>query len=219
MDAMLPEAIERAGFTLLGGFAPVPADGLAPAVRTVLLIGNAGPAMFERFRAERADDAETLDAWTRRTVDGLARALDAVPVYPFDRPYPPMQAWARRAGAGHASPLGLNIHPRYGLWHAYRAALSFARVLDVPSSPSAAHPCESCVERPCLRACPVQAFTSAGYDTAACGGWLAAAEGADCMERGCRARHACPVGQGYAYAPAQAAFHMRAFRASLTAAG
>jgi hypothetical protein len=34
------------------------------------------------------------------------------------------------------------------------------------------------------------------------------------MSRGCLARHACPVGQGFAYAPAQAEFHMRAFRAA-----
>jgi hypothetical protein len=34
------------------------------------------------------------------------------------------------------------------------------------------------------------------------------------MDGGCLARHACPVGQGFAYAPAQARFFMRAFRES-----
>jgi hypothetical protein len=32
------------------------------------------------------------------------------------------------------------------------------------------------------------------------------------MELGCRARRACPVGQGWRYAPAQAEFHMLPFR-------
>ena len=33
-----------------------------------------------------------------------------------------------------------------------------------------------------------------------------------CMDLGCRARDACPVGRDYRYAPGQANFHMQAFR-------
>jgi hypothetical protein len=35
--------------------------------------------------------------------------------------------------------------------------------------------------------------------------------GGNCLESGCRARRACPVGQEYANEPAQARFHMSAF--------
>lgn len=35
--------------------------------------------------------------------------------------------------------------------------------------------------------------------------------GADCLDFGCRARHACPVGRDYRYAPNLAQFHMEAF--------
>jgi hypothetical protein len=31
------------------------------------------------------------------------------------------------------------------------------------------------------------------------------------MDIGCLARHACPIGRGYRYAPAQARFHMLSF--------
>ena len=109
------------------------------------------------------------------------------------------------------SPLGLNIHPTYGLWHAYRAALLFPVAFDLPVPRSGAHPCDSCLAKPCLSACPVHAFSPAGYDVPACAGHLKTSRGEACMSRGCLARHACPVGQGLGYAPAQAEFHMRAF--------
>ena len=112
------------------------------------------------------------------------------------------------------SPLGLNIHPTYGLWHAYRAALLFPVAFDLPTPSAGAHPCESCAGRPCLSACPVSAFDGKSYDVPACFKHIATPDGTPCMTQGCLARHACPVGQGFAYASAQAEFHMRAFLAA-----
>src|SRR4030095_137820 len=40
--------------------------------------------------------------------------------------------WAMRAEAVAPSPLGILIHPDYGLWHAYRGALAFAERLALP---------------------------------------------------------------------------------------
>ena len=91
------------------------------------------------------------------------------------------------------------------------SALLFPFAFDIPRQMPGAHPCESCEAKPCLTACPVQAFDGVHYDADGCGDFLKTAPKADCMSRGCLARHACPVGQGYAYAPAQANFHMRAF--------
>jgi epoxyqueuosine reductase QueG len=185
-------------------------------VRYVLLLGNAGPAMFERFLRERREARESLDDWARRVIEPLAAALGARAVFAFDQPFPPVQAWARRAGAGFASPLGLNIHPRFGLWHAFRAALLFPVPLDLPPMEAAEHPCERCEAKPCLATCPVRAFTPGRYDTAACSGWLASDRGGGCMSGGCLARRACPVGREYAYDPAQARFHMQAFLAAMS---
>jgi hypothetical protein len=113
-----------------------------------------------------------------------------------------------------STPLGLNIHPIYGLWHAYRAALLFPVEFDIPVQSPGPHPCEPCAAKPCLSACPVNAFDGTSYDVPACASHIATGTGETCMIHGCLARHACPVGQNHAYAPAQAAFHMRAFLAA-----
>lgn len=220
MEHPILAAIARSGFAALGWFAPVAGDGVPGQAQFVILIGNAGPAMFRRFARERDPARDTLDGWTRDVVDRLAADLEARAVYPFDVSPPwPFLTWARRAGAGHVSPLGLNIHPVYGLWHAYRAALLFPVTFDLPQPSPGAHPCETCRDRPCLSACPVAAFDGKGYDVAACIRHLRPTPDSTCVSRGCLARHACPVGQDFAYAPAQAQFHMRAFLAAHSRTG
>lgn len=212
MEHAVLTAISRSGFTPLGWFAPRPDDRVPHDARFVILIGNAGPQMFRRFARERDPSRDAMDDWTRDTVSVLAQGLDARAVYPFDMDPPwPFLSWARRGGAGHVSPLGLNIHPSYGLWHAYRAALLFPVEFDIPAQHPGPHPCESCAAKPCLTSCPVGAFDGRSYDVPACAAHIASPAGAGCMRGGCLARHACPVGQDYAYAPEQAQFHMRAF--------
>ena len=214
MDHPVLTAIRRASFTPLGWFAPAPDDRVPDSARFVILIGNAGPDMFRRFARERDPDRDTLDDWTRDVVSRLAVDVGARAVYPFDTPPQPFLTWARRGGAGHVSPLGLNIHPTYGLWHAYRAALLFPVAFDLPPPSPGRHPCESCADRPCLTACPVMAFDGTAYDVEACRSHIAMPQGAQCMSQGCLARHACPVGQGFAYRQDQARFHMKAFLAA-----
>lgn len=211
MEHPVLAAIRQAAFTPLGWFQPSANDGVTPGTRFVILIGNAGPAMYERFARERDPDCDALDDWTRDAVTRLGRDVSADALFPFDRPYPPILTWARKAGAGFISPLGLNIHGTYGLWHAFRAALLFPVEIGLPLHESGPHPCESCADKPCLSACPVEAFSPGSYDTMSCAGHIASSAGKTCMETGCLARHACPVGQDFAYAPAQAQFHMKAF--------
>jgi epoxyqueuosine reductase QueG len=207
-------AIQHASFMPLAWFPARPNDELPNEAKFTILIGNAGPAMFRRFQLERRHGPQPLDEWCRTAVNRLASTLDAHAVFPFDKPYLPFLTWARRGGAGHISPLGLNIHPVYGLWHAYRAALLFPVELDLPVPKPGLHPCDVCEAKPCLNACPVSAFGSAGYDAARCVDHLSRPEGEACMSMGCMARRACPIGSGFAYQPAQAQFHMQAFRAT-----
>jgi hypothetical protein len=157
-------------------------------------------------------EPDPLNAWSRRVLSGIAERFGATTVFPFDGPpYAPFFAWARKAEAVSASPIGMLIDPVYGLWHAWRGALAFRERLALPAVNEAASPCESCAIQPCLTTCPVDAFRHGNYDVAACAGHLRTEEGSDCMAEGCRARRACPVGEDYVYDPDQAQFHMDAF--------
>jgi len=218
--APIVRAIEQCGLAAQGAFALDDGErqGALADVATIALVGLAGRRGWAAFSASpeaRDGAADPLDRWSRRVVDALAAGLGARTLYPFDGPpHWPFQRWARRAEAVHASPLGLLIHPDDGLWRGYRGALAFAGRLAFPPRRATTSPCETCVARPCLSACPVGAFTAAGYDVAACAAHLRRPAGRPCMERGCLARRACPVGAEQAHERAQAAFHMRAFLAA-----
>ena len=213
---LVERAVTESSFTPLGWFAvadgdDVPDDPNETPARTVLLVGNAGPTMWQRFSAERDPAKDTLDAWSEEVLSALAGKLDARAFFPFDKPPLPVQRWAARAGTVHTSPLGMSIHGDYGLWHAYRAAFAFGDEIPFAPAGSPASPCDTCEDKPCLQTCPVGAFSGSGYDVPACAAHITRPEGTDCVDLGCRARRACPVGREYVYEPAQARFHMTAF--------
>jgi hypothetical protein len=211
------------GLQLRGAFHPESTDGVPglPTGRipgTLVLVGNVGSGLWAVFAqsAEAQDGApHPLNRWTQRVLDRIAAEIDAVTLFPFGGPpYLPFQRWAMRAEPVAPSPLGILIHPDYGLWHAYRGALAFADRLTLPPRVERRRPCDSCADRPCLSACPVNAFTDRGYDVPACIRHIDGPAGRECMSGGCLARRACPVGTGFAHDAAQAAFHMLAFRNS-----
>lgn len=207
----------RGGFALtedderdLAGFPDLAADMRS---RTLVLIGNAGPALYRAFFAAGSATGEhALDTWTRGVVAPVAAQFGARTAFPFGGPpWLPFQSWAMRAEGLKASPLGVLIHPEYGLWHAYRAALIFDKPIALPPASPFAHPCDTCRDRPCLATCPVGAVTTEGYAVDICAGHVAAAAGMPCRSSGCLARRACPVGAGYVYPERAMAFHMAAF--------
>lgn len=194
-----------------------------------VLMGNAGGAMWDVFSAspEITDsDGNPLDRWTKRVVEERIRAFGnegqkPFALYPFGAAVWPFQRWAKRAMGVDASPLGLLIHPRYGLWFALRAALVIGEGdLEklIQDDEKVIHPCDYCMRKPCLSACPVNAFTETGFVVERCRSYLDStssqveSDKPDCMGDGCAARNACPVGQQWRYDEPQIRFHMAAFR-------
>jgi len=200
--------IAEHGLSYRGAFHPAAGE-------TLILVGFIGSENWPTFAASpEAGDGQPdpLDRWSTRVITEVAGSLGATPLFPFGGPpFLPFQGWAQQAEPVHPSPLGILIHPDWGLWHAYRGALAFAEVIDLPEPYRRPSPCESCLDKPCLSACPVDAFTSAGFDVSACVGHISKPGGADCVRIGCRARRACPIGPQYRHVPDQAEFHQRAF--------
>ena len=211
----LAAALAPHGLILRGGFALAPDDGLGEGA--LVMVGNGGGAMWSAFEPHIDGEPDPLDRWTKRIIDPLADRFGARAIFPFDRPHLPFQRWAKRAEGLHSSPLGLLIHAEYGLWHAYRAALAFPDMIDglTETGETPVSPCDSCLEKPCLSACPVEAFSPSGYDVPACASYLASPAGETCKSAGCAARNACPFGTQYRYPDAQIRFHMAAFSRSI----
>ncbi|MDG4895749.1 hypothetical protein P9272_19460 [Mesorhizobium sp. WSM4976] len=216
----IANALAASGLILRGGFgfgddevAPVgPSGALA---KSVLLVGQAGAAPwphFQRWLGRQARDiANPLDSWSREVIGGVAKEFGARAVSPSDRPYLPFQQWAMRAEGLKPSPLGILMHPRYGLWHAYRGALLFEDEISVPEAHEAIHLCDTCVEKPCLKSCPVGAYSVDGFAHQACLAHVRGTNGAPCRAGGCLDRNACPYGAEYRYPADVQAFHMAAF--------
>lgn len=206
--------IAAAGLAYRGAFHTE--AGEAPG-KTVVLVGFVGAGNWPAFAnsPEAADGRPNpLDRWSLRVVSALAGDLGATALFPFAEPFLPFQRWAQKAEPVHTSPLGILIHPDWGLWHAYRGALAFGERIALQLPDDRPSPCDSCIDRPCLNSCPVGAFTSAGYNVPACVAHISNSLGADCMTTGCLARRACPVGTQYRHSPEQARFHQRAFLAA-----
>jgi hypothetical protein len=210
-------AVEASGLSYRGAFHPTPDDWPNGGdCGTLVLVGFTGNRNWRHFQhAPEAHDGapDPLDRWSLRVIGALARELGATALFPFQGPpWLPFLRWAQKAEPVHPSPLGMLIHPDWGLWHSWRGALAFRDTLELPPPDRRPRPCDSCADKPCLTTCPVNAFTMKGYDVAACVAHIETPRGTDCMEEGCRARRACPIGAGHRYSPEQAHFSMVAFR-------
>ena len=196
-------------------------EGLAGS--NALLIGNAGAEMWQIFAqsSEFYDGKQDpMNRWTKKVLDEVAQSLGIRVVYPFDEPYWPFQKLARKAAGIQNSPLGVLIHPKFGLWHAFRGLLIFDddhefmnQIKELIANVEILnHPCDSCAVQPCLSACPVSAFTGEGLDIHSCFSYLDGKSGSQCMMHGCQARRACPIGSEYQQDGAQLQFHMKSYR-------
>ncbi len=214
----IAHALQPSGLTQRGGIHLTPQDIVRSphlqGVHTAVLVGNAGGAfwpIFERWRAAHPHTANPLDTWSHQIIGEVARQFGARAVSPSDRPYLPFQQWAMRSEGLIQSPLGILMHPEFGVWHAYRGALLFEAELDLDPVRELIHPCDRCDGKPCKKACPVSAHAGDGFAYQDCLDHLDGELGGDCMMNGCLDRNACPYGVSYRYSKEMQVFIARAF--------
>lgn len=214
----LDDLLARHGMIARGGVAfeageEVPAGPSGAPANGVILVGHGGGTIWPHFSqwliARTDPPANPLDAWSTEVLDTVAESVGARAVYPFEKPYFPFQRWAMRAEALRPSPLGILMHPEFGLWHAYRGALLFEGEIPIQPPVSPIHLCDICDGKPCMNSCPAEAVRRDGMDIARCHAWLKPDAGQACRGGGCLARNACPHDR-YRYDRAQTAFHMAA---------
>jgi hypothetical protein len=192
-------------------------EAFALNAKSLVLIGHAGSSIWPHFQKWLEKQPQSLpnplDTWSEHVISPIAAKLGGRAIFPSQRPFHPFQQWAARAEGLKPSPLGILIHPVYGLWHAYRGAVAFNDEILIQGAKEMSHPCDACIGRPCLSTCPADAFSGEGYDVKGCRTHLSTEAGNECMSGGCKARLACPVGRDYGFEPDQMQFHMQAFSA------
>lgn len=213
-------ALARDGLILRGGFNFADGEEATPGLsdaKSVLLVGQAGAAPWPHFlrwlERQAQAIANPLDTWSREVIGAVAQDFGARAVSPSDKPYLPFQQWAMRAEGLKPSPLGILMHPQYGLWHAYRGALLFEDEISARPAEVAIHLCDACVEKPCLKSCPVEAYSTKGFAYQSCLAHVRGPDGEPCRTGGCLDRNACPYRTAYRYPADVQAFHMAAFAA------
>lgn len=199
------------GLLPLGDCPVLPEDGLNGA-GSILLLGP-GPDFWNRLCASpefHDGGCDPVDRWSQREIVTLAAEFDARALFPFGGPpWWPFTGWARRSGRCWTSPVGLLVHDTQGLMVSFRGALALPeRLAPEPGGPQ---PCLTCVARPCLDACPVNALAPEGYDLDRCHDHLGRSAGTACMTGGCLVRRACPLSAGARRNTEQSAYHMRQF--------
>jgi hypothetical protein len=195
-------------------------DGSSP--RAAVVIGNGGGAFWAAYQAHLArhpgfaSRSDPLDDFTREIMDSLVVPLAArlgvcaALRLPFDAGDPPISFvhLAEAAGLGRRSILGVLVHPEFGPWIALRGALLVDDEIAAARPAADFDPCPSCVERPCIRACPGDAVGyPAGWDVPRCIDHRLA-EPADCVDR-CHARFECVYGRAHRYPADALAYHQR----------
>jgi hypothetical protein len=215
----------------------------APApTHTGYLIGNIQHPTSASFWPHFLQDAKAtpriatarhpLDTWTETILPPIASTFGAdVWFVHTGPPYLPIISWLKAACGMKQSPMGIMMHPEYGLWCGFRAVLILPQTPHTAPSmrsyPAGKAPCDDCHDRPCLSACPVNAVQNGHYDVQTCRSALqqqyshvenapppAHHAAAPCVAQGCLARMACPH-QHYQYSQAQRQFHIKAFAMGL----
>ena len=209
--AAIAEALRPHRLGVFGALHPERGEGLPPATQTLILIGPLEPDFWDHVTAQPEwldGQPNPLDRWSRRVIGRLACSLGGKALFPFGGPpWHPFIAWAKASGRAFTSPVELLVHDYAGMMVSYRGALALKERLELP--PTGPSPCLSCEDKPCLSACPVNALTDGHYDVPACRSYLD--QGAECLHKGCLARRACPISQGYGRLEVQSAYHMRQF--------
>lgn len=200
-------------------------ERLSPRCQSIVVLGNGGADFWHAVNRHAQIHPEwfarehPLDDYTRWAVEqDLAPRLAARGVrfsiaYPFvgNEPRLDFVTLGKVAGLGVVGLVGVLIHPTYGPWIAFRAALLLEEEIEQLGPAIGFEPCPGCTTRSCIAACPAQAVGTAGWEIARC--LKHRVEARPSCDSRCHARVACVIGPEHRYPDDELAYHQeRALR-------
>ncbi|HKI59569.1 MAG TPA: hypothetical protein VKA23_00925 [Mariprofundaceae bacterium] len=178
--------------------------------KQLILIGHGGRRMWEvlqasayRDRPEPVDSlsVDTVKKWLAEACPGAAYEI----IYPAAERLVPLQQLGALAGWHHASPFRIGINRQWGSWFAYRAVVLIDSDLPETAAETWGSPCESCVDKPCITACPAGAVADRERMLTLCIDYRLQQD-SHCA-RQCLSRLACPVAVEHRYSREQIDYH------------
>lgn len=132
---------------------------------------------------------------------------DARVIFPHDEWNIPLQRLGRFLNLSRPSLLGLDINDEYGVWFAFRGAFLTTQKLKAKTKKHFESPCNRCVAKPCIKACPVGAVNSnCEFKLNECANHRLSSN-STCADR-CLARLACSYQAQHQYKMEQIQYHM-----------
>ena len=175
---------------------------------TAILFAHGGPKIWSAMKSSGIGGTDPMDTYSSHVAINYAETFlsgESKLLYPFGETFDLTQL-GELAGWSFPSPLGINIHPTYGLWFAFRALLVVEQRLEPSIREEFNSPCDECLDRPCQSACPVGAVSDINaFNLAKCVDFRRQAQ-SPCAHR-CLARLSCPVGSEHRYSKEQLNYH------------
>lgn len=182
--------------------------GVLEHYRQLMLIGHAGGALWQSLRAVDISSDDPVDDYSLRVVDDFFKMnmadTDYRVLYPGET-HIALQQLGGLAGWHHPSPFWLGINKTWGSWFAYRLVVLSNSTLAPTAKIESASPCDDCVVRACVSACPANAMDNGDFDLKKCSRYRMNKNSACGYQ--CLARKACPVGKEHQYSPEQSKYH------------
>lgn len=132
---------------------------------------------------------------------------EAVILFPHNDLTIPLQKLGRFFNLSRASLLGLDINNEFGVWFAFRGVFLTKKTIEKNIYPEFISPCESCVDKPCISACPAGAVSETqGLGIKACAQYRLSLNN-NCADK-CISRMSCPYKAHHQYDLEQIRYHM-----------
>ena len=207
--------LESMGLNIVGITDGQPHRALLPECQSAVVFGNGGTTLWDRFIDDLRVNPEHLSHSQHPFDDFVHRCIQTVDPTP-----PPSRRWircaaepeafvdfrplAQSAGLGFSSTMGLLIHPEYGLWTGLRAVLLTTEKLINVKAVEGQSPCQNCIEKPCITACPAGAVQPTGWKVQICAQFHQ--DSTQCHGQ-CHSRLSCPIGSSHRHGPLLHLYH------------